>query len=73
MNDHLRTVVVAPMTTGARAAPFRTPLRFQGKDGLVLLDQIRTLDKTRLLRRLGAMNGATLSATLLVLRNLFED
>jgi mRNA interferase MazF len=73
LNDHLRTVVVVPMTTGARSAPFRIPLRFQGKDGLILLDQIRTLDKSRLLRRLGAMNGATLATTLSVLRELFGD
>ena len=73
LNDHLRTVVVAPMTTGARPAPFRIPLRFQGKDGLVLLDQIRTLDKTRLLRRLGAMNAATLTAALSTLRELFDE
>ena len=73
MNDHLRTVVVAPMTTGARPAPFRIPLRFQGKDGLVLLDQIRTLDKSRLLRRLGAMNGTTLTSALSALRELFDE
>jgi mRNA interferase MazF len=73
LNDHLRTVVVAPMTTGARPSPFRIPLRFQGKDGLVLLDQIRTLDKVRLLRRLGAASGATLSATLATLREMFDE
>jgi mRNA interferase MazF len=73
LNDHLRTVVVAPMTTGARPTPFRIPLRFRGKDGLVLLDQIRTLDKVRLLRQLGAMNGPTLISTLSVLRRLFAE
>ena len=73
MNDNLRTVVVAPMTTGARPAPFRIAFRFQGKDGLVLLDQIRTLDKTRLLRRLGAMNGSTLTTTLSILREVFDE
>jgi mRNA interferase MazF len=61
------------MTTGARPAPFRIPFRFQGKDGLVLLDQIRTLDKVRLLRRLGAMNGASLAVTLSTLRELFDQ
>jgi mRNA interferase MazF len=45
LHDHLRTVTVAPMTTASRAAPFRVAVRFGGKDGLVLLDQIRTLDK----------------------------
>jgi mRNA interferase MazF len=72
-NDHLRTVTIAPMTTGSRPAPFRVPVRFQGKDGLVLLDQIRTLDKSRLVRRLGAAPKPTLTATLAVLRELFEE
>src|ERR671920_849611 len=53
MHDYLRTMTVAPMTTGSRPAPYRIPLRFRGKEGLVLLDQIRTLDKQRLARRLG--------------------
>jgi len=73
MNDHLRTVIVAPMITGSRPAPFRIPLRFQGKDGRVLLDQIRTLDKVRLLRRLGAISDASLDATLSTLRELFDQ
>ena len=45
MNAHLRTVIVAPMTTGSRPASFRIPLTFQGKHGLIVLDQIRTLDR----------------------------
>jgi len=71
MHDHLRTVIVAPMTTGARPAPFRIPITFGGKKGLVLLDQIRTLDKTRLSRKLGAASSATLSATLRTLQEMF--
>ena len=71
MHDHLRTVIVAPMTTGARPAPFRIPITFGGKKGLVLLDQIRTLDKTRLGRKLGAASSATLSATLRTLQEVF--
>ena len=73
LHDHLRTVTVAPMTTGSRAAPFRVPVRFEGKDGLVLLDQIRTLDKTRLVRRLGIVAKPTLTATLSVLREIFDE
>ena len=73
INDHLRTVTVAPMTTASRPAPFRVPVRFQGKDGLILLDQIRTLDKSRLVRRLGAVPRPTLSAALAVLREAFEE
>lgn len=71
MHDHLRTVIVAPMTTGARPAPFRIPITFGGKKGLVLLDQIRTLDKARLARKLGAASSATLSATLRTLQEVF--
>jgi mRNA interferase MazF len=73
LHDHLRTITVAPMTTAGRPAPFRVPVTFQGKTGLILLDQIRTLDKTRLVRRLGSVRTATLSQTLAVLRELFED
>jgi mRNA interferase MazF len=73
LHDHLRTVTVAPMTTASRAAPFRIAVRFGEKDGLVLLDQIRTLDKARLVRRLGVVSRPTLTATLAVLRELFED
>jgi len=73
MHDFLRTVAVAPMTTGSHPAPYRIPLRFRGKDGLILLDQLRTLDKQRLMRRLGAVSGATLGLTLAALREMFEE
>ena len=59
MHDFLRTVIVAPMTTGARAAPFRIPITFQGRKGLILLDQVRALDKTRLVRQLGSASATT--------------
>ena len=73
MHDHLRTVIVAPMTTGAHAAPFRIPISFGGKKGLVLIDQVRALDKARLARRLGAVSSATLSAALRTLRETFSE
>lgn len=73
LHNHLRTVTVAPMTTGSRTAPFRIPLTFAGKEGLILLDQIRTLDKQRLVKRLGAINNKTLSQTLSRLRDFFSD
>lgn len=73
MHDHLRTVMAAPMTTGSRPAPFRIDLRFDGKDGLILLDQLRTLDKRRLRRRLGAIDARTLRETLAALREVFAD
>jgi len=71
MHDHLRTVIVAPMTTGARPAPFRISLTFQGKRGLILLDQLRTLDKVRLIKRLGSVSPATLESTLKTLQSVF--
>ena len=73
VHDFLRTVTVAPMTTGSRPAPYRIPLRFRGKDGLILLDQMRSLDKQRLVRRLGAVPGAKLRLTLAALREMFEE
>ena len=63
MNDHQRTVIVAPMTTGSRPAGFRVPLSFQGKHDLIMLDQIRTLDHSRLIKRLEALRLLTLAAT----------
>ncbi len=72
MHDHLRTVIVAPMTTGAQPAGFRVGLTFQGKSGLVLLDQLRTLDKVRLVKRLGAIEPATLKLLLVTLQAVFE-
>ncbi len=72
LNSGLRTVLVAPMTTGGRASPFRVPVRFRGKDGLVLPDQMRAIDKARLLKRLGRVSAPTLEALLLVLSRMFE-
>lgn len=71
MNAYLRTVIVAPMTTGSRPARFRIPLTFQGKQGFILLDQIRTLDSVRLLKRLGALRPGTLSAVQTTLQAMF--
>jgi len=71
MHQHLRTVIVAPMTTGSRPAAFRVPITFKGKTGLILLDQIRTLDKVRLVRREGATTATTLKRTLVILQAMF--
>jgi len=73
MHDHLRTAIVAPLTTGSRLAGFRVALTFKGKRGLVLLDQIRAIDKQRLVKRLGKASNATLAAVLAGLREAFED
>lgn len=71
MHDHLRTVIVAPMTTGGKPAPFRIPIAFSGKKGLIFLDQIRTLDKTRLIKRLGKAPEKTLATALSALQECF--
>jgi mRNA interferase MazF len=61
------------MTTGAHPAPYRISLTFRSKAGLVLLDQIGTLDKARLVRRLGAVSAATLAATLRTAQEIFAQ
>ena len=71
LNDHLRTVIVAPMTSKGFAAPFRVPVTHAGQRGLILLDQIRTVDKTRLVKKLGAVSSKTLEATLGTLADMF--
>jgi mRNA interferase MazF len=73
LNDHLRTVIVVPMTSKGFAAPFRIPLTHAGKKGLVLLDQLRTVDKVRLVKRVGALSPKTLGAALATLQQLFAE
>lgn len=71
LHDHLCTAIVAPMTTGSRPAPFRIPVTFRRKAGLILLDQIRTVDQMRLVKRLGAVRSDTLEAVLPTLQEVF--
>jgi len=59
MNEHLQTVIVAPMTTVARSYPTRVPVRFHGKSGQVALDQLRAVDRQRLVKRLGTVSART--------------
>jgi len=73
MNRYIATVVVAPMTTQGRPYPTRVPCRFQGKDGQIVLDQLRTVDKARLLRRLGRISTPTQKAVLAVLAEMFAE
>jgi len=73
MHDHLRTAMIAPMTTGSRPAPFRIAVRHAGKDGLILLDQLRAIDKTRLVKKMGSLAPATLRATLATLGEIFSE
>jgi mRNA interferase MazF len=71
LNEHLRTVMVAPMTTGGRAYPWRVQCRFQGRNGFVATDQLRTVDAERLARRLGRLAPNSMSMVLNVLQEMF--
>ena len=71
LNDHLRTVMVAPMTSKGRAAPFRVAMTHAGIKGLIVLDQLRAVDKVRLTKKLGAVSAKTLTTTLVTLQEIF--
>ena len=73
MNRHIGTVIVAPLTTKGRPYPTRVPVRFQRKSGQVVLDQIRTVDKTRLVRRLGKISNKAAGEVLAVLSQMFAQ
>jgi mRNA interferase MazF len=72
LNAYLRTFIVAPLTIGSHSYPFRVACRFGGKAGHVVLDQVRTVDRERLIKRLGALSPGVLSHTLAVLREMFS-
>jgi mRNA interferase MazF len=71
MNRHIRTAIVAPMTTKGRPYPTRVTCRFKGRSGQVVLDQIRTMDKERLVKRVGRIDRRAAEAVLLVLSEMF--
>lgn len=71
MNRHIDTVIVAPMTTKGRMYPTRVPVRFHRKTGQIVLDQLRTVDKARLVKRLGAIDQAAADRVLALLAELF--
>ena len=71
LNHHLRTVIVAPMTTGGQAYPWRVACRFQGREGFVALDQLRTVDSERLVKRLGRVSSSTATEVLDTLQEMF--
>ena len=73
MHEHLRTVIVAPMTTKSRPAPFRIALSHGGQRGLILLDQVRAVDKARLAKKLGMLSAKTLATTLSTLQEIFAN
>ena len=71
LNTHLRTFIVAPLTTGGHPYPFRVRCRFDGKEGHVVPDQLRVVDGERLLNRLGSLPETTLNELLGVLQAMF--
>jgi len=73
MNLHIATVIVSPMTTKGRSYPTRVACTFQGKEGQVILDQIRTVDKSRLARKLGQIDDETQREVLSVLNEMFNE
>ena len=73
LNAHLRTAIVAPMTTGGRAYAWRIRCRFRNRSGYVVLDQLRTVDQERLVKRVGALSSDTLADVLSGLQEMFAD
>jgi mRNA interferase MazF len=71
INHNIRTVIVAPMTTKGRLYPTRVKCRFKGKQGQIVLDQIRTVDRRRLVKKLGRVDGKTAAQTLQILQEMF--
>ena len=71
LNQHLRTVIVAPMTTGGQAYPWRVRCRFRDRTGFIAIDQLRTVDSEGLVRRLGRIAPATLTTVLTILQEMF--
>ena len=72
MNHHIGTVIIAPMTTKGRGYPTRVACTFQGVEGQVVLDQIRTVDKARLVKRLGHLSSSTVDRLTSVLIEMFQ-
>jgi mRNA interferase MazF len=72
-NRHLATVIVAPMTTKGQRYPTRIPCRFQGKQGQIVLDQLRTVDKARMVKRLGRIGPSIQGNTLAALAEMFAE
>jgi mRNA interferase MazF len=72
LNRHLQTFIVAPLTSGGHAYPFRIPCRFGRRNGFVVLDQIRTVDRDRLTQRLGRLSPTTTARALAALQEMFS-
>lgn len=73
MNQHISTVIIAPMTTKTHPYPTRVPLEFQGKSGWIVLDQIRTVDKSRLIKKIGELKPGTIKKVKAVIEEMLVD
>lgn len=73
LNANIQTYIVAPLATGSHAYPFRVACQFHGKSGHVVLDQIRTVDRARLVKRLGSISPQTLEKSLAILKEMFTQ
>jgi mRNA interferase MazF len=73
MNQHIATIIIAPMTTKSHAYPTRVPLTFQGKNGWIVLDQIRTIDKCRIIRKIGKLNSNKITEIKKILNEMLVE
>jgi len=73
INKNIQTVIIAPMTTKSHDYPTRVKVKFQGKNGLIILDQIRTVDKKRLVKRLGRINRNEMEKVKHVIKEMLVD
>ena len=73
MNHHISTVIIAPLTSKLRNYPTRVPCKVEGKQGQIVLDQIRTVDKVRLLKKINTLNKISQSKVLSVLKEMFSE
>ena len=71
MNRHIRTVIVAPMTTAGKDYPTRVPCEFQRKEGQIVLDQIRAIDKSRLIKKIGTIDPQVQAEVISTLQSMF--
>ena len=72
MNHHINTVIIAPMTSSSKKYPTRVPIEFQSKKGQIVLDQIRTVDKARLIKKIGQLKKSTYEKVASTLQEMFE-
>jgi len=73
MNQHIATIIIAPMTTKSHAYPTRVPLTFQGKKGCIGLDQIRTIDKKRVIKIIGQLNSKKIAEVKAVINEMLVE